>query len=325
MKKIIALLLLIALLVPAALAYDYNDPTLEEYEVKLAANQRVVYMYSKASSSGNPISNYKNGAVLKMITYNAGKNFSYVIGPDGKVGYVGTSYLRKLEHFDYDDPTYESYRVAATQNTFVYLYPVSNSNGNPDGKYDNGTVLKMLDYEASKDFARVLAPDGKYGYVSKTGIAKEKEDGSLGPVLEVFSVYATGYCYMYAKPNSGAKNLGRYNNGDQIEVIDWGADDNYAKVHGLKDDKYGYIEKKSMHAPGVSPVKGYMEVCAPGSYDYVYLYRKASDGSENLGRYDNGTQIGILDWSATELYALVYTPDEKIGYMKKDWLISLFQ
>ena len=57
---------------------------------------------------------------------------------------------------------------------------------------------------------------------------------------------------------------------------------------------------------------------------FVYLYEKASNGSKNLGRYSNGEQVGILDWNASADYALVYTADEKIGYIQKSCLANLF-
>lgn len=325
MKKIICILLLAALLIPAALAYSYDDPALESYAVKLPRGTKALFMYAKASSSGNPVSNYKDGVILKMINYDANKNYCYVIGPDGKVGYVSKKMVEKYVVYDYNDPAYESYRVTVPAiKPILFLYTAPSTSGDPDSNYQNGDILKMLEYEANEKFAFVLGPDGKSGYVSKASISKQKEDGTLGPILEVFSTYATGYCFMYAKPNTGSDNLGQYINGEQIEVIDWSVDERFAFVHGVKDDHYGYIEKDNLHAPGVSPVKGYMMVSALQGYTYAYLYLKASDGSPNLGSYDNGTKIGILDWTASEKYALVYTPDEKIGYMKKDWMVSLF-
>ena len=128
---------------------------------------------------------------------------------------------------------------------------------------------------------------------------------------------------MYAKPSSGSTNLGKYVNGDEIEIIDWGAHEKYAFVRGVKDDRYGYIQKVSLHPSSVSPVKGYMKV-KNTSASFVYLYEKASDGSKNLGRYENDEQVGILDWLASEKYALVMTNDGKIGFIKKNCLASLF-
>ena len=53
-----------------------------------------------------------------------------------------------------------------------------------------------------------------------------------------------GYCYLYDRPSSTyGNNLGRHNNGELIYVLDWYADDNYAKVECANNGKIGYIRK----------------------------------------------------------------------------------
>ncbi len=298
--------------------YSYDDNSLEEYRV--IAKQARVYLFAKMSESGDPLSSYTEGTILKMIDYETGSSFAYVVGPDNKTGYIRKNVLMKV--YDYDDESFESYRVTSTYSTgYVYMYPAANTSGTPLAKYDNGTILKVIDAFSYGAFALAVGPDGTAGYVAMGQLTAETESGKLGPVFEVFS--KNSYCYMYAKPNSGSTNLGRYNNGDKIEIIDWGADKNYAFVRGVKNDKYGYIQKASLHPSSLNPVKGYMKI--KSNYNnYAYLYQQASDGSTNLGRYNNGTQVGILDWAASDFYALVLTPDEKIGYIKKNCLIGLF-
>ncbi len=387
---------LLAVFTCAALAYDYSDDTLAAYEVNLTNGQGLIYMYPRASSSGNPIATYANGTIVRVIDYNASANYcqavgpdnkvgylrkaylvevvglsyddetleeyrvvvefspvymfpvpsdsgepnsayddgtvlklldydsdatyAYVIGPDGKAGYIRKTYIMKV--YDYEDETYDAYRVTSTYATgYLYMYPTPGTSSSPIATYYNDTVLKVIDYYSSEAFCLAVGPDGKSGYVSKRLITAETSSGSLGPVFEVFS--SRHNCYMYAKPTSGTTNLGRYDNGEQIEIIDWSADANYAFVRGVKDNKYGYIQKASLHPSSINPVKGYMKIKS-ASYSFAYLYEKASDGSKNLGRYSNGTQVGILDWAASEKYALVCTEDDKIGYIKKNCLISLF-
>ena len=300
------------------LDYSYDDETLEEYRV--IADRRSVYMFPVASDSGEPNASYARDAVLKMIDYDADSTYCFVIGPDGKCGYIRKVYLMKV--YDYEDEQYAAYRVTSTYSTgYLYMYPDPSSDHNPLATYYNDTVLKVIDYESDETYCLAVGPDGTAGYVRKSQLTAETDSGSLGPVFEVFSTRS--YVYMYAKPNSGSTNLGRYNNGEQIEIIDWGADKNYAFVRGVKDNKYGYIQKKSLHPSSVNPVKGYMKIESPYN-TFVYLYEKASNGSKNLGRYSNGEQVGILDWNASADYALVYTADEKIGYIQKTCLVSLF-
>ncbi len=301
-----------------ALDYSYDDETLEEY--RIIADRKNVYMFPTASDSGTANAAYAKGTILKMIDYDADRTYCLVIGPDGRYGYIRKEYLMKV--YDYNDEELPVYRVTSTYSTgYLYMYAKPNSNGSPLATYYNDTILKVIDYEVSKDFCLAVGPDGQAGYVRKELISAQDESGSLGPVFEVFSTRL--YVYMYSKPNSGSTNLGRYDNGEEIEIIDWGTDNNYAFVRGVKDSKYGYIEKKSLLPSSLSPVKGYMKVNA-ASRGYVYLYQKANSGSTNLGRYNNGEQVGILDWNASETYALVYTSDQKVGYIQKSCLANLF-
>ena len=298
--------------------YSYDDEALDEYVV--IAQQKYVYTFKETNESGQPVGTYTNDTVFKMVDYDSNELFAYVIAPDNKLGYIRKALIMKV--YDYDDESYPSYRVTSTYSTgYLYMYPDPSSNGTPIAKYNNGTILKVVNYDISATFCLAVGPNGTAGYVAKNQLTEETDSGKLGPVFEVFS--SRKYCYMYAKPNSGSTNLGRYNNGDQIEIIDWGADASYAFVRGVKDNKYGYIQKASLHPSSVNPVKGYMKIASPNR-DYVYLYEKASTGSTNLGRYMNGTQIGIIDWAASDGFALVYTPDEKVGFMAKNSLVSLF-
>ena len=300
------------------LDYSYDDVTLEEY--RIIADLRSVYMFPVASDSGEPNAAYAKGTVLKMIDYDADKTYCLLIGPDGKYGYIRKSYLMKV--YDYEDEAFLPYRVTSTYSTgYLYMYPDPSSDRSPLATYYNDTILKVIDYDADEDYCLAVGPDGTAGYVRKSRLTAETDSGSLGPVFEVFS--SRSYVYMYAKPNSGSTNLGRYNNGEEIEIIDWSADKSYAFVRGVKDGKYGYIQKKSLHPSSVNPVKGYMKIASPHN-SFTYLYEKASNGSRNLGRCNNGEQVGVLDWNASADYALVYTSDEKIGYIQKDCLASLF-
>ena len=300
------------------LNYSYDDESLEAY--RIIANRKNIYMFSVPSDSGTANAAYAQGTILKMIDYDADKTYALAIGPDGAYGYIRKEYLMKV--YDYSDESYAPYRVTSTYSTgYLYMYAKPSSNGTPLATYYNDTLLRVIDYESERDFCLAVGPDGQAGYVRKELISLEGEDGSLGPVFEVFS--SRSYVYMYAKPNSGSTNLGRCDNGEEIEIINWGADSAYAFVRCVKNSKYGYIEKKSLIPSSLSPVKGYMRISSE-SRSYVYLYEKANSGSKNLGRYDNGEQVGILDWNASEDYALVYTADEKIGFMQKASLASLF-
>ena len=59
------------------------------------------------------------------------------------------------------------------------------------------------------------------------------------------------------------------------------------------------------------------------SRGYVYLYSNPSSddwNSQNLGRYNNGASVVVLNWNAGNGFAFVKTMDNKAGYMDKSSL-----
>ncbi len=138
---------------------------------------------------------------------------------------------------------------------------------------------------------------------------------------QVYSTNPAGYCYMYNMPSSvNGTNLGRYNNGEYIEIIDWYADDNYARVYSPRTQKRGYIRKTSLvPADDYKPIQYYAYVDSYEPYGYCYLYdRPSSTYGNNLGRHNNGELIYVLDWYADDNYAKVECANNgKIGYIRK--------
>ena len=174
MKRcLIAFLLVLCMLTAAlpAVASSYEDD-LPCYEVNAPANQRGrLYMYQSASSNGNPIATYYNGTVLKMLQLAATDTYSYVIGPDQKSGYVRTAWLREVLNYSYDDESLEAYRIIANRKN-IYMFPVPSDSGTANAAYAQGTILKMIDYDADKTYALAIGPDGAYGYIRKEYLMK---------------------------------------------------------------------------------------------------------------------------------------------------------
>ena len=55
------------------------------------------------------------------------------------------------------------------------------------------------------------------------------------------------YCYLYTEPSSvNGRNLGQFNNGEYIEILDWYEDTNYAKVRTVSTRQVGYIAKDAL-------------------------------------------------------------------------------
>ena len=226
--------------------------------------------------------------------------------------------------YSYDD-YYDCYIITSTlSGQYAYMYDrPSSSEGRNLGAYSNDTVVKAIDYNASSSFAFVITPDGKTGYIGKSYLTYMPNGYMPVDLYMVFSTSPAGYCYMYDKPSSSnGKNLGRYDNYDAIEIINWDADKNYALVRGLKNGKYGYVAKSSLIEQGQDPFEGYCVVTG----DYIYVYDRASSYyGKNLGSYKKGAVLAVIDWDADKNYAQIMgLSDNKIGYVAKDRISLIY-
>lgn len=138
----------------------------------------------------------------------------------------------------------------------------------------------------------------------------------------VESFHPNGYCYLYDQPSDVyGQNLGRHNNGELVEVIGYNSS-NGGYYHVIcSNGKVGYI-----HEYALRPIYDYCEdyqVYSTSPMGYCYLYDQPSDiYGRNLGRYNNGEYIQVIDWWASDGYAKVYCPStNKVGYMHKTSLI----
>lgn len=149
---------------------------------------------------------------------------------------------------------------------------------------------------------------------------------------QVDSSSPSGYCYLYsaASDRDGkSRNLGRYNNGELVYVMDYyGGQDgkfNYCRVL-TQDGKEGYMHDYALtryygNAWSDQAVGWYM-VWSSNPSGYCYLYSAACDRdgeSRNLGRYNNGELVYVLDYYGGQdgnfNYCYVQTQDNKTGYM----------
>ena len=142
------------------------------------------------------------------------------------------------------------------------------------------------------------------------------------PEYTVQSYNPNGYSYLYNKPSSvNGQNLGSYNNGESVQVIDWNASDGYAFVL-CSNNSVGYMSKSSLIS--ADAVSDTCRVYSTNPKGYCYLYDQPSSvNGSNLGRYNNGEFIDVLDWNASDSYARVYCQSTgSYGYMSKNALVS---
>lgn len=141
-----------------------------------------------------------------------------------------------------------------------------------------------------------------------------------------------GYCYLYSRPSDRdgvSQNLGRYDNGDEVFVIDYygGRDGkyNYCFVSTV-DGKFGYMHDYALTLRS-NYIYDYWSYDGPeyyvystDPYGYCYLYSEASDiNGQNLGRYDNYDVVKMICYYGGQHgrfnYCYVITPDNQRGFI----------
>lgn len=143
------------------------------------------------------------------------------------------------------------------------------------------------------------------------------------PLYKVESYSPNGYCYLYSQPSDiTGRNLGRYNNGEYMKVIDFNYKNGYAKVV-CAGDKVGYVHNYSITPYKETNGRTLYRVYSTQPAGYCYLYDRASDiRGRNMGRYDNGAIVQMVDWDEDATFAKVKIwNDGKYGYIRKTCLV----
>lgn len=137
---------------------------------------------------------------------------------------------------------YSLYRVMSKNpNGYCYLYSEPSSiTGTNLGRHENGEYVGMI--SQTNGYCYVYCSNGKYGYIHDDALMRVT--WVRNPWYIVSSTEPMGYCYLYSEASSvNGMNLGRYDNGELIEIIDWDADENYAYVCCDRTGHYGFMRK----------------------------------------------------------------------------------
>jgi len=127
------------------------------------------YMYDQPNDvKGSNIGYYPNGSRLQVIDYDADKTFAYCRSEDdGLIGYVRKACITLSSTI-----AIEGYAQVDSVDPMGYCYMYDQPNdvkGKNLGRYDDGFVFDVLEWDASKTYALVRDGDtDKTGYVRKT-------------------------------------------------------------------------------------------------------------------------------------------------------------
>ena len=141
----------------------------------------------------------------------------------------------------------------------------------------------------------------------------------------VTSPYEGGIIYLYDQPTTSfGKNLGEYNNGTIVKVIDLHAADNMYMVI-CPDGRVGYMRNDwlTLTSKMENTDDNLYVVFSVSPAGYCYMYdRPSSSEGKSLGQYDNFEFIQIIDMNADKNYAYVRACETgKCGYISKKALI----
>jgi len=143
---------------------------------------------------------------------------------------------------------YSLYEVRSfNPNGYCYLYDQpSNVHGRNLGRHENGELVGVIAYTSDNGgYYYVYCANGKYGYIRADVLMEASH--YCNNDYAVVDCEKT-YCYLYDQPSSvHGRNLGRYENGELIEILDWYADTDYAQVRCVRTDKIGYIRKTNLY------------------------------------------------------------------------------
>ncbi len=226
--------------------------------------------------------------------------------------------------YSYSDDLPEYIVESFEPNGYCYLYDKpSDVNGRNLGRHDNGEIVKVIAYEQSAGYYFVVCSNGKTGYIHDYAL-QPYGDTLKRTRYRVYSIDPEGYCYMYDKASDiNGRNMGKYTNGEYIQIVDWEASRDYAAVYSERTKKNGYIRKACLvKEEDYKPLDFYAVVDSTDPYGYCYLYSEPSDiYGMNRGRHDNGEWVRVVDWDADEVFCFVECPkDNKMGYIRKTCL-----
>ena len=143
----------------------------------------------------------------------------------------------------YSDTSLPLYMVESFEpNGYCYLYAQASSSSSNQGDHQNGEYVRFIN-DAGNGWYYVVCSNGKEGYMKSSCLTPAAQTVTRD-VYRVYSTEPKGYCYMYSKANStDGRNLGQYNNGEYLVIVNWNADANYAAVMSPNTGKYGYVRK----------------------------------------------------------------------------------
>ena len=283
MKRILALILVIAAMLPAVPALA------ESYQAVVTASSLKVY--SKASLTGNSVTLDTYSIVtVSAVSGNVAK-LKY-----GKyVGYASASGLSRLSEV--------AIPAVTNRSTRIYEKPSASARSVTVAK---GFRMNVISYNS--DYA-VVENKGVVGYAITSHLTKEtsKDDSSTGSdvVMETYdATVVSSSLAVYKSASTSAKRLGTLSAGTTVTV--YAQNGTWAYIG--KSGNYGFcklsgLERGASKDPDSDDLANAIKVTVTASS--VKVYKSASTSSTSLGTLKKGAQVNLIrtegSWAYIEL------------------------
>ena len=303
-KRLIALLLVIALLIPAGLAsaatwFRVNTTNLQ-VRMQPSENAKVLATYRKDSAA--TISSSSNG-------------WSYVKFYNGTQGYVQTKYLSKGSSYSawvaYDD---------------TQLRPKPDGAGSK-ATLAKGTKVSVLVHGANYDY--VKAGDYGYGYIVNSRLSKSKvkasgsESSSNTMTAANYDAWLVQASNLHTSPSTSSAKIATYSIGTKVHVVQH--DKTWAQV--TVDGNTGWMQMSRINASEPAPTasgntgstssSGYTAYVVSGNKKSVNVRKGNSTGYSVLFKVPYGAPVKVLKHEKTWDYVQY---NGKKGYIQNKFL-----
>ena len=267
------------------------------------------------TSSSSLIKYYDTGTAVRIIERNAGNGWSkvQVIYDSDREGYMMTRYL------DFagggsggggggsTQPTYAVVNNPAPSG-YVNMRKSNSLSSDILGRFYNGQQVTILEYR--NDWCRVqvgnLVGYMQTNFLSFSGTGGGGGGGSTNPTSAVVNnPNPTDRLNLRAGPSTGTTSLGRYYNGTQVKILEYGSTWCYVEVQGIRGYMMTvYLSFNGNYTPPPGGGSGggsgtqLAVVNNPVSTQKLNLRAQPTTSSTSLGQFYNGTQVTVLRYGS---------------------------
>jgi uncharacterized protein YgiM (DUF1202 family) len=335
MKRLLSILLVLMMLVPAALA----DEGTTTYAVISHPSANYITLRETPSDSATSLGKFYNGTYVSIVSYYDTTWAEISVNPDSDqpyTGYVKRAFLQT----DYINNAVKSTAPAMTlqnsQGKGVLLRSTPtfmSDSSNVLGLYGNGTQILVLGDMSNWYYVQV---GGRVGFMAKTSFTAKtataastttNSNWNNGPVGSHVSAnwnidiptnyaivnnpYAGDRLNLRREPSTSSTSLGKYYNGVYVEVLAT-LDNGFTQVR--IGNLTGYMKTEYLSTSSVASAMPLLKINSSGK---VNLRESASTSSNSLGQYPKDTEVILLGFNGNWAHVIV---DGKIGFMLTTYL-----